>query len=137
MQDIHAVGVIFGNQHGEVLVLKRHPQDPEGNSWGLVGGKIEKGENAIAAAQRETQEEIGQIIDTTRFNLLKTYTWPRDDASIHFVTFECIVETPKFQIALDREEHISHMWETPAKLYQRNDLMTGLYPILKDKYDLY
>jgi ADP-ribose pyrophosphatase YjhB (NUDIX family) len=42
---IHAVGVIFENEHQQILVLRRHPQDPEGATWGLVGGKVEPSES--------------------------------------------------------------------------------------------
>ena len=39
---VHAVGTIFENNKGEILVLRRHKDDPEGNTWGLVGGKIDR-----------------------------------------------------------------------------------------------
>lgn len=63
---IHAAGVIFENEHGQILVLRRHPQDPEGTTWGLVGGKVEPGEDGLTAAIREVHEEIGHTIDPPR-----------------------------------------------------------------------
>lgn len=51
------------------VVLVQHPQEPnlylgvtrrhDHNDWGLPGGKIEDGEDAAAAAVRETYEETG------------------------------------------------------------------------------
>jgi 8-oxo-dGTP pyrophosphatase MutT (NUDIX family) len=52
----HAVGVIFEDLDGKILVLRRHIDDPEGGTWGLVGGKLDGGEDAISAAMREVEE---------------------------------------------------------------------------------
>jgi 8-oxo-dGTP diphosphatase len=40
------------------LLLLRHPQKPQGNTWGAPGGKIETGENPKEAVIREIREEI-------------------------------------------------------------------------------
>lgn len=84
---IHAVGVIFENEHKEILVLRRHPQDPEGATWGLVGGKIESDETKEITAIRETQEEIGHTIDPSKLEFIKTYHWDRADLDITFEVF--------------------------------------------------
>jgi len=59
MKQVHAVGVLFEDIDGEILILKRHENSPEGNTWGLVGGKIDNGEDGRTAAIRESEEEIG------------------------------------------------------------------------------
>ena len=46
-------GVVL-NEKGEVLVVSQR-----GNAWSLPKGHIEAGEDAIAAARRETLEESG------------------------------------------------------------------------------
>lgn len=46
-------GVVL-NEKGEVLVVSQH-----GNSWSLLKGHVELGEDAIMAAKRETLEESG------------------------------------------------------------------------------
>ena len=136
MKNIHAVGVIFENEHGEILVLRRHPQDPEGTTWGLVGGKVEAGEDEVTAAKREVQEEIGHSLDTDKLQHLKTYHWERDDADITFAVFIVSSRQNSIVLTIDQTEHTEHLWTRPEELYRREDLMTGLYPILEDRYKL-
>lgn len=46
-------GVVI-NSRGDVLVVSQH-----GDSWSLPKGHVEPGEDALAAARREIQEETG------------------------------------------------------------------------------
>jgi 8-oxo-dGTP pyrophosphatase MutT (NUDIX family) len=131
---IHAVGVIFENEHRQILVLRRHPRDPEGATWGLVGGKIESDETREVAAIRETQEEIGHTIDPSKLAFIKIYHWNREDLDITFEVFKLQALSAEVTLAIDQNEHTEHMWVDPYELYQRKDLMIGLYPILEDAY---
>ena len=132
----HAVGVIFENEHGQILVLKRHPQDPEGTTWGLVGGKVEEGEDEATAAKREVQEEIGHTLDLSELQFMKTYHWEREDLDITFTVFSLPTQTDKVTLEIDQIEHTEHLWASPEDLYQHTDLMVGLYPILEDRYSV-
>lgn len=131
---VHAAGVIFENEDGQILVLRRHPKDPEGATWGLVGGKIEPGESKETAVVRETQEEIGHVIDAHTLQFLKTYHWERDDMDITFEVFKLSTPSDAVTLEIEQHEHTEYMWESPEELYKRSDLMIGLYPILKDMY---
>lgn len=53
IKTISAGGVVLNSQ-GEVLVVSQH-----GTSWSLPKGHVEEGENLMAAALREIQEEAG------------------------------------------------------------------------------
>lgn len=44
---------------GKVLFLKRHPLKPQGGTWGVPAGKLEKGETAKETLIREVYEEVG------------------------------------------------------------------------------
>ncbi len=46
---------------GKILLMRRLT-DPEAGAWGLAGGKIDFGETAAHAAEREILEELGVII---------------------------------------------------------------------------
>lgn len=131
---VHAVGVIFENEHGQILVLRRHPQDPEGTTWGLVGGKVEPGETKEATAIRETEEEISHIIDPSQLEFVKTYYWDREDLDITFEVFKLRTLADAITLEIDKNENTEHTWANPHELYMRKDLMIGLYPILEDVY---
>lgn len=133
-KQVHAVGVIFENEHGQILVLKRHPRDPEGATWGLVGGKVEPGEDKAETAIRETQEEIGHSIDPPQLEFLKTYYWDRDDLDLTFEVFKLQTLSAAVTLEIDQNENTEHMWANPRELHERHDLMMGLYPILEDTY---
>lgn len=135
-EKVHAVGVIFENEEGQILVLRRHPQDPEGTTWGLVGGKVEKDEDITTTAIREVQEEIGHTIDPAKLQFFKTYHWDRDDLDIIFDVFRLPSLTSHVTLEIEQIEHTEHLWATPQELYPRQDLMTGLYPILRDVYSI-
>jgi RimJ/RimL family protein N-acetyltransferase/8-oxo-dGTP pyrophosphatase MutT (NUDIX family) len=44
---------------GKILLMKRAATSPEGNTWGVPAGKIEKGESPLEGAVRELFEETG------------------------------------------------------------------------------
>ena len=46
-------------QEREVLICQRRPDQPMGLKWEFPGGKIEPGEEAVAALARELNEELG------------------------------------------------------------------------------
>ena len=46
---------------GKILLMRRLT-DPEAGAWGLAGGKIDFGETAAHAAEREILEELGIAI---------------------------------------------------------------------------
>jgi ADP-ribose pyrophosphatase len=131
---VYAVGVIFENEHQQILVLRRHPRDPEGTTWGLVGGKVEPNEAKEVTAIRETQEEIGHTIDPLQLEFIKTYHWDREDLAITFEVFKLKTLSDAVKLEIDSNESTEHMWAKPSELYKREDLMIGLYPILEDVY---
>ncbi len=52
-----AVGVIV-NDAGEILLGKRHEDSHQGGLWEFPGGKVEPGEDVVAALGRELKEEL-------------------------------------------------------------------------------
>lgn len=56
---IHAVMGLIINKKGLLLIAQRGEHQPQAGTWELPGGKVEPGENALAALQREFKEEIG------------------------------------------------------------------------------
>lgn len=57
-----AVGIL-SNSEGEVLVGQRTVKDRYFQQWEFPGGKLEPGESAEQALQRELQEELGILVE--------------------------------------------------------------------------
>lgn len=55
--------VLFINERSEVLLIRRKNTGFADGLYALPGGKIESGETASEAAQREAQEEVGIVVD--------------------------------------------------------------------------
>ena len=53
-----------------MVLQHRSAQVHQGNTWGLMGGAIERGEDPAAAALREAHEEAG--VDATTVTVLRT-----------------------------------------------------------------
>lgn len=59
MTQVHVVcGALF-KPNGEVLLYQQAPHKPAPGTWGVPGGKVEKGEHEVAALERELYEELG------------------------------------------------------------------------------
>lgn len=91
MKRTQSAGGIVLNPQGAVLVVNQH-----GNSWSLPKGHIDPGEDALAAARREIDEETG-VSELDLVRPLGSYKRPRigrhggDDPSeqktLHFFLF--------------------------------------------------
>lgn len=56
---VQVVGGVLVNEHGEILACKRAANQVMGGHWEFPGGKIEAGETANMALERELFEELG------------------------------------------------------------------------------
>jgi 8-oxo-dGTP pyrophosphatase MutT (NUDIX family) len=93
---------------GKTLLLYRRNESPQGSRWGLPGGKIEKGEEALAAMKREILEETGIDINETSLNLFRLF-WV-DTIGVQFeyyLYYASFAEKPKIVLSA---EHITCKW---------------------------
>lgn len=95
----------------KILLLKRHPQKPQGNTWGVPGGKMEKNENPKMAVIREIQEEVGINIDDNDLQKIgRLYCrLPHVDYVYHMFRKK-LKALP--DINLELEEHLEMRWVT-------------------------
>lgn len=93
------------------LFLKRHPHKPEGNTWGIPGGKLEKGESPQEAMVRELSEEVGLSIKGEEVALIgKIFIrLPHIDYIFHMFLKQ-YAQMP--EITLGLEEHQEAKWVT-------------------------
>lgn len=104
----------------KILLLKRHPQKPQGNTWGVPGGKMEQGESIRDCAIREIHEEAGVDIDDETLTFLGSLycTVSNEDEPFNFIfhlykiTFDIL---PTLNIGLS--EHLEAGWFTLDEAY--------------------
>jgi len=64
--ETHVVAAVITNAENQVLISLRAPDAHMGNLWEFPGGKVEAGETAFEALQRELDEELGIRLNTAQ-----------------------------------------------------------------------
>jgi 8-oxo-dGTP diphosphatase len=124
----------FIEHDGRILLLKRHPEKPQGGTWCVPAGKLDAGEEAMAAIIRETEEETGHVIDPSRLvHVKKTFvTYPTYQFVYHVFKTE-LDERP--EVAIKADEHTEHKWVTPEEALAM-DLIPDEDACIKLTYDI-
>ena len=68
-----AVGTIIGDAEGRILLVRR-AIEPGYGKWVFPGGYVDRGEQVLAAAQREAREESGLAVRVD--DLVDIYSYP-------------------------------------------------------------
>lgn len=107
---VHVAGC-FCEWEDKILYLKRHAEKPQGDTWGLPAGKLEKGEDPRTAAVREVQEEVGiQLKPDDLHEVVKLYI-RLDNVDYVFTAFRVrLLKAPK--VKLDFDAHVEARWVT-------------------------
>ena len=100
---------LFVIRDGTFLTLERGPGRGEG-VWYLPGGLVERGEDPLDAAIRETREETGLEVQDARVLRVWTYATPEGHDTVH-ATF--VGSAPVGEVVLS-SEHTAFGWTTPA-----------------------
>ena len=128
-----AVGCFVENKNREILLLKRHPDKPYGNSWGLPSGKFDKEkENFLYnAMRRELFEETGIFVPekNKRLQFLgKNFVRFSDGTDFKYIWYKLKGGDIK-KIKINFKEHTMYKWLTPRnalKLPLIEDLDFGI-----------
>lgn len=95
----------------KLLFLRRPPGGYNGNTWGIPGGKLEKGESSRQAAVRELYEEVGFCIEDDALVEVGIFYIKIPKLDYVFHTFrKRFMEKPSVVLAL--EEHLEARWVT-------------------------
>lgn len=66
MDFIHVAAAAVIDDRGRVLIAQRPPDKHQGGLWEFPGGKVEPGEDVLAALDRELYEEVGINVERAR-----------------------------------------------------------------------
>jgi len=106
----------FCECEGKILYLKRAPNAPQGNTWGLPAGKLEKDELPKAAAVRELYEETGLKVNAHEVKEVgRLYVrLPHINFIFHIFHLRLNSFPP---IELNLNEHREARWVTPKEAF--------------------
>ena len=108
-RQINVVGAVIVRD-GEVLCAKRGPSGSLAGQWEFPGGKIEPGETARAALEREIAEELACSVNVGAE--LTTTTHDYDFGTVTLTTFWCQLIEGAPQLT----EHAEVRWCPPGEL---------------------
>lgn len=114
------------------LMLTKRLKVPKFSGWwAAVGGSVEKGEDAIRAAQREMQEETGMYVSRDDLRLIDCY---REDDFKCFI-FEVTIGRYRFNEIKNTEPKKHSPWQlfTTKAALQLPQLMPAIKEILLTK----
>jgi len=110
---VATVGALISNPEGRVLLVLTHKWS---HTYGIPGGKIEKGEDAAAALRREIREETGLAISDVEFVLVQDCIDSREFyvPQSHFLLFNYTARTRSTKARLNGEA-LSYLWVEPRE----------------------
>ncbi|MDM8567141.1 Nudix family hydrolase [Candidatus Halobeggiatoa sp. HSG11] len=76
MCTLHVVAGIVNNSQDEILITHRSKHVHQGDLWEFPGGKVEPGETALSALNRELQEEVAITVKQARPLIRIKHTYP-------------------------------------------------------------
>lgn len=110
---VATVGALISNREGKILLVLTHKWS---HTYGIPGGKIEKGEDAISALRREIREETGLVISDIDFVLVQDCIDSREFyvPNSHFLLFNYTARTKGTKVKLNGEA-LSYLWIAPRE----------------------
>lgn len=79
----------FLEYNDKFVILLRQKHKPDGDTWGLPGGKVEQGEDDVEAIIRELEEETGYKATQNQVELLGNFNFISSiNQPFTFATFE-------------------------------------------------
>lgn len=126
---LQEAGGCYCEYENKVLFLKRHPNKPQGNTWGIPGGKLNAGETPRQGTVREVFEEVGIPIHPDDLEDIGPL-YVRSSCDYVFHRFRNrFITLPRIQLGLT--EHTEIRWLTISEALTF-PLMAGGVDALKD-----
>lgn len=116
---------------GRILISFRSEQVNEPHTWGTFGGKMDKGETPVQAAERELLEETGYV---GKYELIEAYIFVAPGNKFKYHNFIGIVEE-EFDPHYDWETEDSK-WMTLKELIDLQQKHFGLKKLLEKSMNI-
>ncbi|MHA1171424.1 MAG: NUDIX domain-containing protein [Candidatus Heimdallarchaeota archaeon] len=128
------VAAILENPEGEILLIKRAPDNPPVNVWDVVGGAVEQFEDPFDGLKREIEEETG-ITDFEIVKALDVFHGLREKPKLDMIglTFWCKTKTREVVLS---DEHVEFKWLKPdnaLKISNHQIVTSNLEQYIKEK----
>ena len=109
------IAAMYVEYNDLILLLHRQKNKPQGNKWGIPGGKVEKNETPLQAIIREVKEETGYDISKQPIETLQTVYIEYNEKD-HFVyhMFRTKLQEDPGAVKINFDEHKGFTWVTPA-----------------------
>lgn len=116
---------------GKFVLLYRHSHKPEGDTWGMPGGKVEPNETDDQAMIRELQEETGYISDASELQLLGEYEFTSPMVGTYqYVTYRVSLKDVH-DVQLEQSAHSDYKWVSVEEADKMDDLISGLHDLFR------
>ena len=102
-----AVGVLI-NAQGEFLLTSRPQGKVYAGYWEFPGGKIEAGESVSEALARELHEELGIVVEESKWMITQRHDYPHADVELQFFI------VTRWTGEIDPQEGQATAWQTPG-----------------------
>ncbi|KND50061.1 MAG: pyrophosphohydrolase [Parcubacteria bacterium C7867-008] len=95
--------------NGSFLLLHRHAHKPQGNTWGLPGGKAEPEEDIQTAIAREVFEETGYVASPEVFIHSHELLVTHDGYDFVYHVFGHTLSNP-YEVQVEEAAHQGYRW---------------------------
>jgi len=119
-EDFHPTVMVascFCEFESTILMLRRHPDKPQGTTWGLPAGKMEHQETPREAAVREVFEEVGIKLEVDELTPVGQLFIRLSDIDYVFFMFRRRF-TKRPPVVLESDAHSEAKWVTLPEAYQ-------------------
>ena len=117
---------LFSKNTGKVLLLLRCLPCHDPDTWSIVSGMVDKGEDFEQAAKREIKEELNYFED------IDLYIFSEDIKSYHFKSFIGFLDE-EVDFVIDLSENKDFKWFSKEELYSLNNRHWGFTDVLEDE----
>lgn len=120
----------FMEYNGKFLILHRHPNKVDGDTWGLPAGKVNNDETDEQTILREIKEETRYSAQKEELEFLGQYDFDFGDLFLEFPTYRLVLKQP-VEVVHNTDEHVEWKWVTTKECYAMPNLIRGFHDLLE------